>query len=295
MKKVLITGGSGLLGNSMIRLNPGKLDIHATYHSAFSKPNPNTHWHKVDLADEDALKSLIDTIQPDAIVHAGTIGSVDFAEKNREISYRINVDATRIVAESAERLGAHMIFLSSNAVFNGEKPPYSEDDPVSPVNYYGELKVLGEEVTREFGGLTSIVRPILMYGWPNEGRRGNLVTFWLSKLEAGEEIVAVNDVWSKPLWVDDASKTCWAVLNGRFEGTFNVCGGERVTLHGLASAVARNFGFDLQKVKAVPSSYFGDIANRPKDTSFTNEKIQKVLGINPLGVDEGLAAMSAAR
>ncbi len=295
MTKILITGGSGLLGTSLIALKPKEAEILALHGSEIAQASPDAAWKQVDLTDARALSALISEFNPDVIIHAGSIGSVDFAEKNREISHAVNVGATRTVNEAAKDCGAKVIFISSNAVFDGNNPPYEEGDPTCPVNYYGELKVDGEQLTLASDPANAVIRPILMYGWPNEGRRGNLVTFWLSKLEAGEEILAVNDVWSKPLWVDDAAKTCWAVIAGDHAGIFNICGGERVTLHDLAVGVAKAFGHDRALVQAVPSSHFGDIANRPKDTSFSNARVMRDLSIDPLGIADGLAAMRDAR
>ena len=295
MKKILITGGSGLLGTSLIDQKPNGVEILAVNNSEMTSAHPGADWARLDLTDGPAVTALIADCAPDVVIHAGSIGSVDFAENNREFSYKVNVEGSRKVAEAAKASGAQTIFISSNAVFDGNNPPYEEADPTCPVNYYGELRAEGENVTLATDPRNAVVRPILMYGWPNEGRRGNLVTFWLSKLEAGEEILAVDDVWSKPLWVEDCAKVCWSVADRSETGIFNVCGGERVTLHNLATGVAKAFGHDPALVKAVPSSHFGDIANRPKDTSFTNARIMNDLGISPLGVADGLAAMRNAR
>lgn len=295
MQRILITGGSGLLGTHIIKLKPAGTDIVATYNSEFAIKPRGAEWRKVDLKNQEGVQKLIADSAPDVIIHAGSIGSVDFADKNRETSHQINVQGTQAILDAAKAIGAKVIFVSSNAVFDGNNPPYKEDDPVCPVNYYGELKVEGERLTLAADPGNAVVRPILMYGWPNEGRRGNLVTFWLSKLEAGEDILAVNDVWSKPLWIDDAAKVCWEVIAQNATGIFNVCGSERVTLYDLAAKTAEVFGFEPDRVKAVPSSHFGDIAQRPKDTSFDISKIVKELGVTPLNIHDGLVRLRETR
>ena len=295
MNRILLTGGSGLLGTRIINLKPADTEIFATFNSEFIDKPHGASWHEVNLKDHDAVKTLVADSAPDVIIHAGSIGSVDFADKNRDLSHQINVQGTQAILTAAKAIEAKVIFVSSNAVFDGNNPPYQEDAPVCPVNYYGELKVEGEKLTLAADPGHAVVRPILMYGWPNKGRRGNLVTFWLSKLEAGEDILAVDDVWSKPLWVDDAAKVCWEVIVQDARGIFNVCGGERVTLYDLAAKTAEVFGFDASRVKAVPSSHFGDIATRPKDTSFDTSKIEKELGITPLNIHEGLVRLRETR
>jgi len=291
MQRILLTGGSGLLGTSIIRLQPEDTHITATYNGAFEAQPSGAEWRPFDLTSPESVKALIAESAPDVIIHAGSIGSVDFADKNREVSHQTNVEGTQNILDAAKSTGARVIFISSNAVFDGNNPPYAEEDPVCPVNYYGELKAEGEKITLAADPSNAVVRPILMYGWPNEGRRGNLVTFWLGKLQAGEDILAVDDVWSKPLWVDDAAKVCWEVIAQKATGIFNVCGSERVTLYDLAAKTAEVFGFEASRVKAVPSSHFGDIATRPKDTSFDISKIENELGVRPLNIHDGLVML----
>lgn len=295
MQRILITGGSGLLGTSITRLRPDNTHITATYNTEFNAQSEGAEWRPLDLKNETDVKALIADCAPDVIIHAGSIGSVDFADKNREISHQTNVEGTQSILDAAKDIGARVVFISSNAVFDGNNPPYAEADPVCPVNYYGELKAEGEKITLAADPANAVVRPIMMYGWPNEGRRGNLVTFWLGKLEAGEEILAVDDVWSKPLWVEDATKVIWEVIGQKASGIFNVCGSERVSLYQLAAKTAEVFGFPADRVKAVPSSHFGDIATRPKDTSFDISKIGDVLGVRPLNIHDGLVQLRDTR
>jgi len=238
MQRILLTGGSGLLGTSIIRLQPEDTHITATYNGAFEAQPSGAEWRPFDLTSPESVKALIAESAPDVIIHAGSIGSVDFADKNREVSHQTNVEGTQNILDAAKSTGARVIFISSNAVFDGNNPPYAEDDPVCPVNYYGELKAEGEKIT-----------------------------------------------------LDDAAKVCWEVIAQKATGIFNVCGSERVTLYDLAAKTAEVFGFEASRVKAVPSSHFGDIATRPKDTSFDISKIENELGVRPLNIHDGLVML----
>ena len=208
----LVTGGTGLLGKALLFPIPSDIDVVATYYGERNPGHSVVPFYPLDISDADAVNGLFDQVRPDVVIHTAAIGSVDYAECNREEAWAVNVDGTRHVAEACRRHAAKLVFISSNAVFDGEQPLYAEKDSVCPINYYGDLKVEGERVVQEDSNKTAIVRPILMYGWPNPGERGNLVTFWLDKFEKGESIQAVDDVWSKPLQVESCAEVCWAVV-----------------------------------------------------------------------------------
>jgi len=294
-KRILITGGSGLLGTTLVQTAAEGSEICVLYRSEMAIRDDRADWVQLDLKDREAATRLIGEFNPDEIIHCGSIGNVDYCDKNREDAFETNVTATQTVLDGGIKTGARVTFISSNAVYDGHSPFYSEDAEQKPVNYYGELKVEGEKRTLAASPKNIIVRPILMYGWNNEGRRGNLVTFWLDKLEKGEVITAVNDVWTKPLWVGDAADTIWAAIDQNASGSFNVCGADHMTIAGYAQAVCEVFGFDKEQLNEVPSSHFQEMTTRPQDTSFDTTRIETVLGIKPKTVREGLAVMRSQR
>lgn len=294
--KVLITGGTGLLGQALLGgTTPSGVELSATYCSGSSPGKTTVRFYRLDVTDSEAVMRLFNQVKPDAVIHTASIGSVDYAELNREESWDVNVGGTRNVARACHRHGAKMVFISSNAVFDGEHPPYTEMDVVCPINYYGELKVEGESVTKDASENVAIVRPILMYGWNDIGHRGNLVTFWLDSLEKGESVRAVNDVWSKPLQAENCAEVCWAILTQGRVGIYHVAGADHVTLYRFAIKVAVAFGYDPDLVKPVPGSYFRQLAPRPTDTSFVTDKMERELNVSPVGLEEGLTRMKSVR
>ena len=294
----LVTGGTGLLGKALLFPIPSDIDVVATYYGERNPGHSVVPFYPLDISDADAVNGLFDQVRPDVVIHTAAIGSVDYAECNREEAWAVNVDGTRHVAEACRRHGARLVFISSNAVFDGKRFPYSEEDAVCPINYYGELKVEGERVVREtLEHVTdvAIIRPILLYRWPNPGKRGNLATLWVDKLEEGRPIQAVDDVWSKPLQVESCAEVCWAVIAKGRSGTYHVAGADHVTLYQYAQKVAEVFGFDQDLVTPVPSAFFPQLSPRPKDTSFVTDKMERELGVRPVGLAEGLACMKAQR
>ena len=296
MTRILLTGGTGLLGKSLLESSPAECEISATYYPDRSLTGIDPRvLHLMDVRDPDQVTAVFDEVWPDVVIHTASIGNVDYAERHRQEAWDVNVGGTQNMLAGCARVHAKMIFISSNAVFDGEHPPYAEDDPVSPVNYYGQLKVEGEQVVAQGSVASAIVRPILMYGWPYTGERANPVTWWVSSLEQGKPIKVVDDVHSKPLLAPNCAEAIWAIVRGGHTGTYHAAGADHVTLYQFAQETARVFGLDERLIEPVPSSYFPEIAPRPRDTSFKTDRMAEQLRVRPVGIREGLLYLKRTR
>jgi dTDP-4-dehydrorhamnose reductase len=294
--RILITGGTGLLGQALLNSRPPNVELFGTYvpdkAPSIDLPCP---FFPLDVRDSDQVAPLFERVQPQVVIHAASIGSVDYSEQHREESWAVNVGGTQNIGRACARHHARLIFISSNAVFDGEHPFYAEDAPVYPINYYGQLKVEGEAWVKASGLDYAIVRPILMYGWHLPSERGNWVTTWLRALRQGQRIKVVDDVGTKPLYALNCAEVIWAVIAQHATGLYHAAGADHITLYQFAQATAEVFGLDAALIDPVPSSYFPEIAPRPKDTSFDTTKMERDLGIRAWGVYDGLRHMQRTR
>lgn len=293
--RVLITGGTGLLGKYLSESAPRDWEVGLTWHTNLPPEEWRQGFHPLDVRNASGVERLIAGFKPDLVIHTASVGSVDDAQRWPDRVARVNVEGTANVAGACAKTGAFLIHISSNAVFDGENPPYSEESPLKAVNRYGELKIESERRVRESGAKHLIVRPILMYGWPMPEARENAVTRWLAELEKGGPVQAAEDITSMPLLAANCAEAVWAAAERRLTGALHVAGADRVTLFQFARETARVFGFDPARVAPVPGSHWADLAPRPKDTSFVTTRMQEELGVRPIGIDEGLAQMSRAR
>jgi dTDP-4-dehydrorhamnose reductase len=241
------------------------------------------------------MQSIFEWANPDVVIHTAAVGSVDFAEKNREETRKVNVGGTEVVAALCQIFKSRLIYISSNAVFDGRAPFYSETAPVNPINYYGQLKVEAENIVRESSVPWVIVRPILMYGWPYQGERDNPVVWWVRSLEDGKPIKVVDNVFSKPLPAWSCAEVVWEVIRQHRTGIYHVAGRDHLSLYQFALQVAEVFDLDARLITPVPDSYFPEIAPRPRDTSFDTTKMENELGVKTIGVKEGLLRMKSER
>jgi dTDP-4-dehydrorhamnose reductase len=273
-KKILITGGTGLLGVALQRSAPQDIQGFSIYFPERSLPLPLPFpIRAADVSDRREMQAVFEWAQPEVVIHTAAIGSVDYAEKNRDETRKVNRGGTEIVVELCQIFKSRLIYISSNAIFDGRTPFYSETAPLKPINYYGQLKVEAERAVRESSILWAIVRPILMYGWPYPGERDNPVVWWVRSLENGQPIKVVDNVLSKPLPAWSCAEAVWAVIRQNRTGIYHVAGRDHISLY----------------------SYFPEIAPRPQDTSFDTTKMETELEVKPVGVRDGLLKMKAER
>jgi dTDP-4-dehydrorhamnose reductase len=138
--RILVTGSSGLLGSKVVSL---ALKRGHTVFSAYNKhPMETGIALKLDITDAEGVKEAIRKIKPDAIIHTAAYTNVDGCEENRDLAWRVNAEACKHIATSSAEVGAHLVYVSTDYVFNGEKGFYSEGDEPNPINYYGYTKLM---------------------------------------------------------------------------------------------------------------------------------------------------------
>ncbi|MCX6706119.1 MAG: NAD(P)-dependent oxidoreductase [Candidatus Woesebacteria bacterium] len=291
--KVLLTGSTGLLGEHIIE-NLSGCKILATYHHI--KPRiktKNVIYHKLDLANKKGIYDLIKRNRPEVIIHTASIGNVDYCETHKKEARQINCVATKNLFLAGKKINAKFVFFSTNAIFDGENPPYNEDSATNPLDYYGKTKLETEKFLLDQGGNTLIIRLMTMYGWNNPAERNNPVTWIINMLKNGKKIKVVNDIFNNYLYVEDAIEVVWRLLIKSKQGIYNVAGSETINRFELAKKIAKLFKLPKELIEPVTSSYFPQLAPRPKDSSFDIRKIIKETGYMPKNVEEGLLTMKS--
>lgn len=290
-KTILITGGTGLLGKGMEETAPAGWKIVSVHQRAYEVEGSKAKHLVLDIREKKAVDRLFDKHRFDMVVHAAGIASPDYVEKHYAESLESNIVGTLNVTSACRRAGVHCVYVSTNAVFDGRRAPYAEDDAVGPVNKYGILKVECERLVRETLDSWTIARPILMYGWNHAVTRPNTVTWIHDKLRKGEPVNLVDDVFENPVYNIQCGEAMWAIARKKPAGIFHLAGGESVNRHQFALKIAETFGLDKSLIKRVKSSFFPDLAPRPPNTTLSVKRMEKELGVAALGLDEGLEAM----
>jgi len=293
-KRIFITGGTGLLGKYLIDTRKADLEVLSCYIGSYDMMSTEGCLYiQADIRDLEGMKAIFDEFRPEAVIHTAGIANVDYCENHYEEAYSSNVLGTENIIELCRVNRSSLVYISTNAVFDGENAPYGEEAPVNPLNRYGKLKVVCEGLVTASGLQTAVVRPILMYGWHHDQERSNQVTWLLEKLERREEVTMVDDVYENPLFAGSCALSIWKVIENDYTGLFHIAGRDIVNRYELALAVADAFNLDRSLIRAVKSDFFSSIAPRPKNTSFLTKKMENELGVSPLGLMEGLRIMKS--
>lgn len=288
--KTLISGGASLLGKYLVKSNP---DAVSTY-NVFA---PGPMWW-MDVTDEARVDLVFSQVKPNCVIHCAAVGDVD---GDPEKSRKVNVGGTENIVKACRKHNCKMVYISTNAVFDGENAPYKESDIRNPINEYGKIKAEAENKAVECLDWI-IIRPILLYGNPYfMNSRDNFVTRVIKTLKEGKVFKAVNDTLTQPTYVGDLADAIWYILRGNQRVMENPPSNYRITsinysreifhiapdyacsLYSLAMMTAEVWELDNSLIESVPSDYF-DIEPRPKNTTYDLTKITR-LGIecsNPL-------------
>jgi S-adenosylmethionine synthetase len=197
--RVLLTGASGLLGRAFVRQFAESSELYAT---AFSRSTPPLH--RLDLRSKDATQSLVQDFRPQLIIHSAAERRPDICENDPEATDALNVSSVEFLAEAAKEVGATLVYISTDYVFDGTTPPYAINASANPLNYYGRSKLAGERAALESGAKVCVLRVPILYG-PVESLEESAVTLLARLLESnGERKV---DHWAIrfPTHVDDVA------------------------------------------------------------------------------------------
>ncbi len=297
--KLLVVGGSGLLGFKVAELAKREHKTYATYNLRRTELQ-DCRLFKLDKTDRSATLTLIDKLKPDVIIDTAALHNVDYCETHHEEAWKVNVEGTKNVAEGCEKVGAKMIFVSTDYVFDGKEGFYREEDAPTPLHYYAETKVEGERVVMEAGIEYAIARPSVIYGWnPNEsagfksssGKSMNFVLWTINKLKRKEEISIVTDQYSCPTLADNLAEVLLILSKSKKQGIYHTAGKSCINRYDFAKKIASTFDLDGGLIKPVTSDFFRQVAERPKKCCLEVGKAERELGVRFLTAEQGLKKM----
>jgi dTDP-4-dehydrorhamnose reductase len=285
-RKLLVTGASGLLGSRIIKLAKHGYVAVPVYHTKQLHPNSL----KLDITDSSEVLKLLIKLKPDVIIHTASETNVDKCETQKNYAQKVNVDGTRNIAVACGKVGAKLVYISTDYVFDGEKGDYNEQDKPNPINYYGLTKLEGEKQVTKNCQKYFILRTSVLYGW--HPWKQNFATWIINQLKQNKEITVVKDHYNTPTLADNLAEITIKAVQKDLQGLYHASGSERISRYQFAKQIAKTFNLDPNLIKPVKMSQLTAwIAKRPKDSSLNTDKIQKQLKTKPLNITEGLKRM----
>ena len=293
MKRVLVCGSNGLVGQRLA-LQFGHTTeyevLHTSHHRNFHLDRQLFDYTQLDITNRGDVKSLVMSYRPDVIVNTAAISSVDQCEQQRDAAWRVNVNGIEHLTVAARLIGAKVIHLSTDYVFDGKYGPYAEGDRVNPINYYGKTKLAGENVVIAGGVPYAILRVILLFG-TGVNLKNNFATWVIENLRAGKRIRCAVDQVCNPTYVGTVANAVLNVIEHDASGLFHVCDADRLSRYEFAAKIAATFAMDGTLIEKVNSADLGQAAPRPLSTGFIVEKASRAFGFAPLTIASGLEAL----
>lgn len=294
MKTVLVTGSNGLLGQKLTEkiLAEGRVKLIATSKGANRYPvNEGYVYAEMDILDEKNVRTVLEQYQPDVIIHTAAMTNVDICEADKENCIRLNVEAVAALLSLCEEKEIQLIHLSTDFVFDGANGPYTEEDDVNPLSYYGESKVKAEELVKASKANWTIIRTILVYGITNDMSRSNIVLWAKGALDKGKPINVVNDQWRMPTLAEDLAEACILAAEKNAKGIYHISGKDYMSIAALVRKVAEHWSIDASVITEMNSETLNQTAQRPMCTGFVLDKAIRDLGYQPHSFEEGLKVM----
>lgn len=217
----------------------------------------------VDIADAAAVQSMIDSVRPDWVINCAAMTDVDGAHVDPQRAFAVNALGPGNVARAAEGVGARMVQISTEAVFDGERATaYREEDACHPVSVYGVAKLAGELLVTTYSPGSYVLRTSWLY---SGGTGMNFPTRLLQQLaDPDRPIAVVTDVIGNPTPAPVLAEAVLAlVASPPAPGTYHVCCLEPASKYEWAVEIAEGAGFDSARVSAVSSADYPTVARRP--------------------------------
>lgn len=255
--KYLVAGANGQLGQEIVRILQERNENFVAFNSK-----------ELDITNRKLVFSVISDENPDIILDAAAYTKVDFAEKDgKYLNWLVNAEGTKNLADAAETVGATIVYVSTDYVFEGLKlTGYLETDAVKPQTEYGRAKIAGEQAIKQNNSNYYIVRTSWVFG-----EFGNNFVHTMLKLgDELDEINVVNDQKGRPTWTKTLANFLLHLVDSDSEfGVYNLSNDNEATWYEFAVEILKEKNV---KVNPVKSSEFPTVAKRPKNSVLSLEK-----------------------
>lgn len=248
MKKVVVSGASGLIGSRVIELLKNDFEFIPLSQDS------------CDITDKQSVQNALSQHDYDTFLHLAAYTNVDGAEKDPDLAHKINVVGTKNVVDEVQKRGKEFIYISTDFVFDGESPPYDEDSTPHPHGVYAKSKYEGEQVVKNQAMIVRITYPYRA----NYDIKKDFVCAIRDLLTNGKTISAVSDGLITPTFVDDIAYGLKHLINNFSKETYHLIGTSSHSAYDAFVMIAEAFDLDKSLIKSVTAKvYFQGKAPRP--------------------------------
>jgi dTDP-4-dehydrorhamnose reductase len=271
--RILVTGAAGLVGGGVVRLAARK-------HEVLGCDQP-----RLDVRNPDEVSRVFQEFRPEAVLHCAAYTDVDGAERAPEKAREVNVSGARVVAERAREVGALVLYVSTDYVFDGDATaPYREEDPPRPLSSYGKSKLEGERAVAETCPESHV---ILRTGWLYGPGKG-FVDWARERLRRGEELPLVEDQTGSPTSAEEFAAAMLTLVEGEHRGLFHFVNPGEASWLTLGKAIADELALSPRGIRAIGAAELDRPAPRPRYSALSVERFERSTGRTVTGWREAL-------
>jgi dTDP-4-dehydrorhamnose reductase len=297
MKKILVTGSNGLLGQKLVYAILERKDLQVIATSVGENRlirKDGYLYEPMDITNAANVKAVIEKHNPDVIINTAAMTNVDACETKMEECWMLNVDAVQNIVDAIGSRNIHLIHLSTDFIFDGLKgSEYTEEDKPNPLSYYASSKLESEKILIASNIKWAIARTIIVYGIVDNMSRSNIVLWAKDALSKGQKINVVDDQFRAPTLAEDLAEGCLLIAEKGATGIYNLSGPETFSILELVYKVADHYKLDRSLVTPSKSADLKQPAKRPPFTGFVIDKARKELGYSPKSFEEGLKVLDS--
>jgi len=282
--KFLVTGAAGLVGSQVVKdLVEQKQTVFSCFHD--EKPT-NGNLVYLDLSDENNIIKTLQEIKPDVIIHLAAITNVDLCETEQELATKINVNATKILAQQAAKQKIFFLYVSTDYVFDGVTGMKKENDTTNPLGFYGRSKLEGEVFLNNFASSWCIARTSTPFGIHPKKKT---FPIWIKEnLEANKGIPVLVDQFTSPTYVPNLSKMLIEIATKQISGILHVSGASKISRYALAKLIAEQLSLNKKLLIPTKIDEMTWKSPRPKDSSLDVSLAAEILSEKPQKIEDTL-------
>lgn len=285
MKKILLTGGSGLLATNWATLQRNNYQVVIGVHERVIQiegvQTAILHLDSIEAFDADVAE-----LKPDIIIHTAALSNVELCEKNPDLAYHVNVELASVVATICSKHGIQMVHISTDHLFDGIQPLVSEEAIPSPVNMYAKTKGEAELQVLNICPEALVIRTNF-FGW-GTSYRNSFSDNIIEGIREGRTLNLFNDIFYSPILISELVRITHFLLDQKERGFFHVCGNERISKYEFGLKLAKIFDLDISLVNLATITSRNELVRRPVDMSLSNKKVNLLLTEPVASIDDQL-------